>query len=284
MRKGKCTLAWKMGTSSAILLMASKQVTLLTPAGGNWSMMGSDVKGDAYEGLLSVDPNGEVSVLTQEVDGEPIAFAEGLAIAEDGMIYFTEASHMHTYDHLDLEELEHQPNGRLLAYNPATKVTHVMVEGLYYPSGVVVSPDQTFLLVVESGNYCVRRIGLSGPHRGLNEVFIDNLPGVPHGITTNGQDRFWLTLVEGPETRQFFDQMSGEPYAREILARLPKFLRPSHTNGGYVFGLDMDGNVVCSLQDPDGVAYAEITAAVEHDGMLYLGSQTETTIAYLAVP
>ncbi|MBN2503645.1 MAG: SMP-30/gluconolactonase/LRE family protein [Anaerolineales bacterium] len=254
------------------------------PLGMEFDAQGNLIVADAYEGLLSVTPDGEVSVLTNQVDGEAIAFAEGVAIAADGMIYFTEASHVFTYDKHDLEELEHQPNGRLLAYDPDTDITHVMVAELYYPSGVVVSPDQTFLLVVESGNYSVRRIGLSGAHRGLNEVFIDNLPGIPHGITTNGEDTFWLTLVEGPETRQFLDQMSSEPYAREILARLPKFLRPSHINGGYVYGLDMEGNVVCSLQDPSGVAYAEITAAVEHDGMLYLGSQTEESIAYLAVP
>jgi hypothetical protein len=42
--------------------------------------------------------------------------------------------------------------------------------------------------------------------------------------------------------------------------------------------------VVRDLQDPQGKAYANVTNVVEHGGMLYLGSLTETAVGRIAAP
>lgn len=48
---------------------------------------GNLIVADALEGLLSVDSKGNVTVLTNSVIGQPIKFADDLAIASGGMIY-----------------------------------------------------------------------------------------------------------------------------------------------------------------------------------------------------
>lgn len=48
--------------------------------------------------------------------------------------------------------LEGESTGRLLRYDPPTKTTHIVLDGLAFPNGVQLSRDQTFLLFTETTN------------------------------------------------------------------------------------------------------------------------------------
>jgi len=52
---------------------------------------GNLIIADAYRGLLSVTPDGSVTVLTDEMDGTLILYADDLDIAAGGVIYFSDA-------------------------------------------------------------------------------------------------------------------------------------------------------------------------------------------------
>lgn len=40
--------------------------------------------------------------------------------------------------------------GRLLSYDPDTGSVNVLLDGLYMPNGIVLSPDEDFLLLAET--------------------------------------------------------------------------------------------------------------------------------------
>lgn len=48
--------------------------------------------------------------------------------------------------------LEGEATGRLLRYDPPTKTTHVVLDGLAFPNGVQFSKDHSFLLYTETTN------------------------------------------------------------------------------------------------------------------------------------
>jgi hypothetical protein len=48
--------------------------------------------------------------------------------------------------------LEGEATGRLLRYDPSTKTTFVILEGLAFPNGVQLSRDQSFMLFTETTN------------------------------------------------------------------------------------------------------------------------------------
>lgn len=48
--------------------------------------------------------------------------------------------------------LEGEATGRLLRYDPSSKTTHVLLDGLVFPNGVQLSRDQTFILFTETTN------------------------------------------------------------------------------------------------------------------------------------
>src|SRR5437667_2540644 len=249
------------------------------PLGLIFDRDGNLIVADAIKGLLSIDRDGRMASLTTQADGVPFRCPNDLDIAEDGTIYFTDSSYKYPLTELKADILEHQPNGRLLAFDPLTKQTRVILRDLYFPNGVAVSPDQSFVLVCETGSYRVRRVWIRGPTAGHSEIFIDNLPGFPDGISSNGRDQFWLALVNRRDAA--LDALMPHPFLRKIVWRLPSFLQPNLKRYAFVLGLDTDGHVVQNLQDPSPQCFAQISNVVEHKGVLYFGSIGENAIGRL---
>ncbi|MFN2515938.1 MAG: SMP-30/gluconolactonase/LRE family protein [Pyrinomonadaceae bacterium] len=262
------------------------------PLGLVFDSTGNLIVADAIKGLLSIGHDGVVSLLTTEADGLPFGCTNDLDVAADGIIYFTDASSKFPLSNLTADLLEHQPNGRVLAYDPKTKVTRTILSHLYFANGVAVSPDQSFLLVVETGEYRVHRVWLNqgpqqvifvqsktwpgGPRYGKSEIFIDNLPGFPDGISSNGRDKFWLALVNS--RNKALDKLLPYPFLRKVVFRLPRILQPGPRRTSFVLGLDLKGHVVENLQDDSKQCYGRVANVVEHQGALYLGSIGENTV------
>ncbi len=268
------------------------------PLGLKFDPNGNLIVADAIKGLLSIAPDGSVSVLTNGADGVPFGCTNDLDVATDGTIYFTDASSKFPLTNFTADILEHGLNGRLLAYNPTAKTTRTILSNLAFANGVAVSPDQTFLLVVETGKYRVHRVwlsqdpaglsaagspaGIGGPLYGTSQIFVDNLPGFPDGISSNGRDRFWLALVTPRD--QLLDKLLPHPFLRKVVARLPKFLQPAPKRYSFLLGLDVNGKVTDNLQNGSPDCYAQIANAFERQGSLYFGSIGESTVGRYHLP
>jgi sugar lactone lactonase YvrE len=251
------------------------------PLGLIFDQRGNLLVADAIKGLLSVSKSGEVKTLATEADGVKFGCLNDLDVGADGTIYFTEASNKYPMSQFTYDLLEHQPNGRLLVLDPGSQRPQTLLRDLYFANGVAVSPDQTFVLVAETGMYRVRRVWLREPKMGQNDIFVDNLPGFPDGISSNGRNRFWLALVAPRQA--MFDRMQPYPLMRKMVVRLPKFLQPAAQRYSFVLGFDVQGQIVQNLQNGAPGCYAEIANAVEHNGALYFGSIGEDTVGRFAL-
>jgi len=236
---------------------------------------------DADKGLLSLNAEGKLTVLVNKVDGRPLKFTNHLDVAADGTIYFSESSDRFPLSDYVGDIIESRPNGRLLAYDPKSGETRLVLDGIYFANGVAISPDQSFLLLAETSRYRLQRVWLTGEKAGQAEVFIDNLPGFPDNLHGNGKGLFWLALSS--TRKSIVDNTAEMPFIRKILYRLPDAIQPKPERHGVVLALDGDGNVVHNLQDPTGKV-STTSGAVEHDGMVYVGSLEDTHIARLPVP
>lgn len=252
------------------------------PLGLIFDRSGNLIVADAIKGLLSVSKTGEIELLVAEADGVKFGCLNDLDIGADGTIYFTEASHKFPMSQHVHDLLEHQPNGRLLALDPQTQNPRTLLRDLYFANGVAVSPDQTFVLVAETGKYRVRRVWLKEPKVAQADIFIDNLPGFPDGISSNGKDKFWLALVTPRQA--LFDRMLPYPFVRKMVLRMPKFLQPGPQRYSFVLGLDSQGRVVDNLQNGTEDCYAQIANVVERNGALYFGSIGEDTVGRFSLP
>jgi sugar lactone lactonase YvrE len=254
------------------------------PLGMVFDRAGNLIVADALKGLLLVTPAGEIKLLATEADGVKFGCLNDLDVGADGTIYFTEASYKYPMAQFTSDVLEHQPNGRLLAFDPQTQKPRTLLRGIYFANGVAVSPDQSFVLVAETGKYRIRRLWLKDAKQGTDktfkagtdDTFIDNLPGFPDGISSNGTDKFWLALVTPRQA--LFDKLLPHPFLRKIVFRLPKALQPAPERYSFVVALDSEGHIVENLQNGSPDCYAQIANVLERDGKLYFGSIGEDTV------
>jgi sugar lactone lactonase YvrE len=252
------------------------------PLGMDFDRDGNLIVADADKGLLSINAQGKVAVLSTEAGGVAFRCTNDVDVAADGTIYFTDASSRFPLSVYKHDLFEHRPNGRLLAYEPANRRTRLVIDGLYFANGVAISPDQSFLLVSETGKYRVLKVWLDGEKKNSTEIFIDNLPGFPDNISSNGNDKFWLALVT-PRS-PLLDKLLPRPFLRKVVLRLPEFMQPAPRRHGFVLGLNRDGQVVANLQDPSGQSFALVSNVLEHQGKLYLGSIGEDAVGRISIP
>jgi len=244
------------------------------PLGIESSPDGSLLVANGYLGIQRISSLGEVTVLLDAMDGEPLAYPDDLAVASNGVIYFSDASTKFgalawkgSYEASLLDILEHGGHGRVIAFDPGSGDARVIVEGLNFANGVAISADDRFLLIAETGTYRILRHWLLGPDAGTTEVIVDNLPGFPDNINNGEDGRFWVGLVAPRDSK--LDGLSDKPFLRKVVQRLPAFLRPAAVPSSHVVAIDGDGNVQMSLQDP-GARFPAMTGVCETGQRLYL--------------
>jgi len=207
-------------------------------------------------------------------------------VAADGKIYFSDAStkfgakeYGGTYEASLLDINEHGGHGRLLVYDPATRTARTLLGGLNFANGVAVSHDQNYVLVNETGSYRVIRYWVAGPKKGKAEPLIDGLPSFPDNISVGLDGRYWVAFVS--PRNPLIDKLSGKPFLRKVIQRMPAFLRPKAVPYGHVIAIDGGGKVLADLQDTKG-SYPINTSVTETKDYLYIGSLVAPVLARLS--
>ncbi len=252
------------------------------PLGMAFDASGKLIVADASKGLISVDSDGAVTVLVDEVDGERLMLVDDLDIAKDGTIWFSDASRRFPVGEFILDFWEGRATGRLLSYEPSTGTTRVRMDGLMFANGVALGPDDAFVLVTETLAARVMRLWLKGPRAGQSEVFLEGLPGYPDNLSFNGKDTFWIAM---PSDRQAaLENLAGSPWLRKLLLRLPASFREIELPPlGWTIGVDADGQLRYNLQDHSGRLFT-VTSVNEFDGTLYFGSIAMETVGRFEIP
>ncbi|KAK5606294.1 hypothetical protein CRENBAI_024097 [Crenichthys baileyi] len=295
---------WRIGPDDSLVLIAHMGQDLPEcgsstdyepvcgrPHGVRLDRHGQLIVADSYFGLYSVDPKtGEKTLLVASSDGAagvPFAFLNGVEISsQTGIIYFTDSSSRWGRRHVKLEVIELNSLGRLLSYDPGSKNVTVLLDSLYMPNGIALSPDENFLLLAETSIGCILRYWLKGPKAGTKEVILDNMIGYPDNIRLSDHGTF---LVGMTTTRfqkflpPFLDLIAPYPAVKRFLAKVVplswyNLLLPRY---GLVLELGLDGQIIGTLHDPQGRLTWAVSDVFQHQGRTYLGS---TDLPFLPIP
>lgn len=235
---------------------------------------------DAIKGLLALDSQGQLQTLSTAANGLAFGFTDDVAVDAAGRYaYFSDASSRWGYGHDGEAVIEHGADGRLLRYDFQSGKTEVLLEGLEFANGVSLGPDEAYVLVNETGAYCISRYWLKGDQAGRHDLFIDNLPGLPDNLSFNGAGRFWVALYA--PRNPLLDGTAPYPLVRKMLVRAMTVLPKPVEKRGFVLGLDTQGRVIANLQDASSGNYSPITTVREYGDALYLGSLTARHMARL---
>lgn len=231
---------------------------------------------DAYRGLLRLTDDGTITDLTREAGGTRILFCNNASVARDGVVYFTDSSNRFPVSHWRRDLLEHRPNGRVLAYDPATGRTDVIATGFHFPNGVALTPDESSLMLVETVSHQLVRLPLSGGE----PIVLADLPAYPDNMSSVGDGTYWIALAS-PRV-PIAERLLPHPILRRAAAMLPTRLQPQPLPYSITALVDSDGRVLRTLHGPAG-AYIMITGVRQHGSTLWLGSLTESGIARVAI-
>jgi sugar lactone lactonase YvrE len=263
--------------------------------GFDFDRQGRLIAADAYRGLLAIAPDRKIELLTDQVGGDPIRYADAVVVAANGRIYFSDASRRFgarqwggTFDASILDVIEHSATGRVLEYDPATRQTRALMNDLCFANGVALSADQRTLYVAETCAYRVWAIdvaasGLSAKSAATGvpaaRVLLANLPGYPDNLMRGMSGRIWLGFTK-PRSA-VIDKAAGMPIVRKMMLRLPRFLWPVPPAYGHVIAFDETGRIVADLQDPSG-RYPETTGVTETADRLYIQSLHASALGWQA--
>jgi sugar lactone lactonase YvrE len=254
---------------------------------------GNIIAADVDHGLLSISTDKTIKVLTDKVNKEPIRFADAVVVAKSGKIYFSDASMRFApkdwggiFQASTIDILEQRSTGRVLEYDPATKITRILAKGFSFANGVVLSADEQWLFVNETGKYRVWKISInakdldiSAPDESAKIVF-ENLPGYPDNLMRGLDGKIWLGFAKPRNPAIDKLTITSTPFLRKLIYRLPKFFWPVPKPYSHVFAFTEDGTVVADLQDPSG-QYPETTGVTETSDRLYIQSLHAKGIGWL---
>ncbi|CAL8171425.1 unnamed protein product [Prunus armeniaca] len=204
---------------------------------------------DAEKGLLKISEDGTVELLTDEADGIKFKITNGVDVAQDGMLHFTDASHKYSLKDVASDLLGGRPHGRLMSYNPTTKETKVLVHNLYFANGVAVSPDQNFVVFCETVIY-------------------------------DGEGQYWIALTT--EVTPYWDLALRYPFIRKVLVIVKRYAagKPHLEKSAGVFAVNLNGEPTAHYSDPELVL---ITSGIKIGNYLYCGSTVNPYIIRLDV-
>ncbi len=227
---------------------------------------------DQKRGLISVNKKGEITILASEdVSGNKFLFPNDVDIASDGVIYFTNTSSKYPFSRKNARRIifEAKPDGGLYSYSPETKVVSTLIDSTFFGNGVAVSKNNTFVLMVDLTKYRVIRYWLKGLNKGKIDVFLENLPGLPNGISRRKDGSFWL----GFSTRRsdILDKIQPNIGIKKIIYGLPLWIQPKQEQFGMLMHISETGKILKTFYDTTGKYVSEASSIEEHKGFLYIG-------------
>ncbi|MBA0743274.1 hypothetical protein Gogos_005978 [Gossypium gossypioides] len=191
---------------------------------------GEAIVADGYKGLLNISRDGEVEVLTEEADGLKFKLADGVDVADNGMIYF-DASYKYSMEDSVWDVLEGKPHGRLMSFDPVTRKTRVL------------SPIFTLLMERRCRQYYIE-----SNKQGELEKFVDNLTGLPDNIKYDGEGHYWIALATGNSV--VLDLALRYAFIRKAMGLMEKYIGGlSKGKNAGVLVVDLEGKPVAHYYD-----------------------------------
>jgi ribose transport system permease protein len=230
-------------------------------------------------GLYRITPDRKIEKATDETnrsiysvnDDSRLRLADDLDIADDGRIFFSEATVRYEMHEWPVDGLEARGNGRIVCYDPRTNTTRTVLRGLKFPNGICIASDGQSILFAETFGCSIKRYWFDGPKQGAVEIVMDNLPGFPDNINLASDGNYWLAIV-GMRSPALDLAWRMPGFRRRMGKRLPvdEWLFPN-INTGCVVKFNEKGEVLESYWDLKSTNHPMITSMREHRGYLYLG-------------
>lgn len=242
-------------------------------------------------GLVFVDlETAKIEIVSSISDDNiPIRFADDVTISNDGKVYFTDASTISPW--IDqkgyhnamiassLDVFTGSGRGRVLVYDPVSRQTKTLLNGLRFANGITLSQDNDSLIFCETFGLRLTRLWLGGTRAGTVDYLAVSLPGLPDGISLASDGGYWVALNCKAEPQLVM--AANNPFLSWVLARINPALLPTPKPFGGILKLNSQGIITNILLDNDGIMTQGLTSVKEYQNGLYLGSLLNSFVGFV---
>jgi len=250
------------------------------PLGMAFGADGRLLVADALLGLLAIDlKTKSIEILCNYANDRPVRFANSVAVARDGTVYFTDSSDIppvqeptglyNTHHSAVVQVFVANPTGRVIRVDYITKQATVVDDNLSFANGISLSKNEDFLIVCDLGRNAIRRVWLAGPQKGKREYVLENLPGFPDNIQRASDGGWWIALAS--QRSKLIDAIHPYPLVKAILLKVPLSWTPRPPPLAQILKISPDLKVEYRLFDDSG-HIPVVTDAMEYQGKLYLAA------------
>lgn len=261
---------------------------------------------DAYHGLWKVNLLTDKKQLLVSprvpIEGRIPKLFNSVALDKNGNLFWTDSSSDFSLQDGILIVLA-DPSGRLLQYNAAKNESKVLLDNLWFPNGLAISPDNQFVVVAESSKFRLVKYYIDGPKKGAFEVFAAGLPGIPDNVRPLPDGSGILVALYNAfidDHPILMKSTATAPLARKFLARFHRLIEiafeflnsqvPHYifqeiiyyigsigsfskifTGTSGLVQLDWNGNIVAAYYNTDGKLHS-ISDAIVFNDKLYMGA------------
>ena len=210
---------------------------------------------DSFRGVMRWTPEDGLEPLVTEIDGEPVIYANQLDVARDGTVYFSTSTSRFdpatmggTKPTSVMAIFEQSETGYVARRDPDGTVEKI-AESFVYTNGLALGPDESYLLIAETGRAAIHRLWLKGPREGELEPFLTGLPGYPDNLEPGESGSFWVAYAS---PRVPVEALMPYPFLRKVVWRLGPTVRPAPIEHGIVAQYSAGGEVLRVVQDAEG--------------------------------
>lgn len=287
-----CEHVWEEGKCGRVLGLTFDKKGALYAADAYYGLFKANITTGSYDRIVAID---------EIIDGKPVKVPNSVDVANDGTIYWSVSSTSH-YLYDGVYTLLADGNGRLIKTDLKKKTHEVLIDNIQFANGVVLSQDESFVLVAETAQARVLRYYLKGSKKGTFDVFIDALPGLPDNLKRDTKGGFYIPLIKPLDvnTPHIPSLLAPYPLIRTFITRVftavellllkandiypsDYLQRATHYIGHFesveivsgkrvtIIRTDVQGNIVETLHATDG-SVTDICDIEYYKGAYYLAS------------
>ncbi|XP_071962815.1 adipocyte plasma membrane-associated protein-like [Antedon mediterranea] len=235
---------------------------------------------EAYSGLYKLNvTSGKMIHLLRSDDQsfrQPMKFVNDFDITKEGVVYISDTS-----SNLERRDFWYLPlradkSGRIIKHDLKTNKTVTLLEDIGWANGVQLSPEEDYLLYSEGQFARIMKLMLKGPNSGKVEVFYENLPSFPDNIRlSRNNNTYWIaTSALRKHDFSLYDFVTDKPWLRTLILKVfhPVNILKALPKYSLVLELDLNGDVIRTLHDPDGEMFHTCSEVLDTEKGLFLGS------------
>ncbi len=197
-----------------------------------------------HKALLSLAPDGTLSVLADKFDGQPLNSLNDLTVDARGNIYWTDPS----------GSALAKPVGHIFRLRPDGTVSKVGT-GFAFPNGLDVDPASKHLYLIESQSKKILRFALPADDQplGAPEMFYDLGGSGGDGCAFDAEGNLWVADFHRPDTKQ--GRITVLSPAGKVLGQMDV---PAQVVSNIAFGGANHDEIFCTTGTPAGVFHAKV--------------------------